>query len=369
MRTIGQLSMSLALLVGVLVSTIDARAATRYVGPFAYATIQAALDAALSGDTIYVYPQKYNEAISISKSVTIEKWPGLTGTLEIASPSSSASTVSITSFGLTITLSGITLRGGYGAIHAPQLSLFSASASVPVVVLEEVRILYPGVLGGVSGAMNLVARTLDIYYSAGSGIGITGNADLVDVYIYSSQGRGLSIRNYVSTPSSWTNRLEGVEAYDNKQGGLYITGQVGASFTIDNSRFHDNTVFGVKLEHTSATIAYSGAARNKADGSGAWGAGLIALNATASTRSSGFDLNQFGILVMGCSDPSDPALVALLDDTINQNQIMIDLERSSSTCTVRGASVMNLGGTTCEDASGNPAPCQALSSELTAPSL
>ena len=85
-------------------------------GDFRYATIQAAVNAATAGDTIFIAPGSYDEAVTISKGIILVG-VGRRGVVAIAPSATNATALTVTGDNVTIMNVGLEGDGTGGGLH------------------------------------------------------------------------------------------------------------------------------------------------------------------------------------------------------------------------------------------------------------
>jgi len=219
------------------------RAATLYVGGVGagnYTSIQAAVNAASPGDTVFVYSGTYREAVTIPKALTLQ---GQGRDTTIIDGMRTSTTVQINT-GPTV-LRGFTITNGASR---------GVSVSAPDSLVEDNRVSesYSGIyVAGMSRARllsNIVSS------NTGNGIDLSTSAD------------SEVIGNLVSSNGAW---------------GIYLSGSVG-------NRIEENDVSsnrrGIFLEQSSSnTLARNTAWSNEETSSYNYGAGIFLRSSTGNT--------------------------------------------------------------------------------------
>jgi hypothetical protein len=211
-------------------------AAELYV-PTVYPTIQAAINAANSGDTIIVAAGTYRENLNITKSITIR---GVDRNLVILEPTVAGYGIGIAGAGNTVTIKNITINAGsaqYFMVHVSGISEFT---------IENVKIkgagktVTPGgqPLGGLdlNGVSNAVIRDVEISDVSRNGVALTntGAATLENVNVHdtgTSEGwAGVAI--YTTQVGNFYVNFTGTNTVANTPKGLYIEDVAGATISL-----------------------------------------------------------------------------------------------------------------------------------------
>lgn len=182
----------------------------------AYTTIQAAVTAAVAGDTIIVCPGTYAENISVSKSLTLQGVPGA-----IIDGGAGGDAINVSANGLTI--EGFEIRNGYNGI---------AGQSSNSTFLN-----------------NVIHDNLNVPGYAGLGILLWGDNDdnsIVNNTIYNNDRQGIFIGYHDTSRMSERNLISGNTVYNN---GLYTyaNGPDASAYGIQLWNADNNTIEGNEI--------------------------------------------------------------------------------------------------------------------------
>jgi hypothetical protein len=224
--------------------------ATLNVGPGGYATIQAAVDAAVPGDTIHVAAGTYDENVVINKSLSLL---GADNTTTIIDGNNVGNTVTITASDVTI--SDCRITGGWSdpvsgtGVFYPDGGVVvdgnGGSSALTGITIEDNIIdgnsgngVYVSAAGDGGVADNIVVRNNDVYNNGGS----KGYA-----------GISLTHPNYIVRPvgvwDEWRRPknilVQGNSICGNTQYGLYVS--AGENIIIRSNIMQNNSKYGVQL--------------------------------------------------------------------------------------------------------------------------
>jgi nitrous oxidase accessory protein NosD len=222
-------------------------AAELYV-PTVYPTIQAAINAANSGDTIIVAAGTYRENLNITKSITIR---GVDRNLVILEPTVAGYGIGIAGAGNTVTIENITIKAGSAKFFMVHVSGISSFRIENVKIEGAGKTVTPGgqPLGGLdlNGVSNVVIRDVEISDVSRNGVSLTNtvaatleNVDVHDTGI--SEGwAGVAI--YTTQVGNFSVNFTGRNTVTNTPKGIYIEDVAGAT---------------ISLTAPAGTVAFSG---------------------------------------------------------------------------------------------------------------
>jgi nitrous oxidase accessory protein len=222
-----------------------------------YTTIQSAINAAVNGDTIFVYSGTYNENILIDKSLTLL---GENKNITIIKGNNLDATVIIT--GENIDLQGFTIKndgsqdGIYTAtsLHTITDSIFtSCSRGIHLYFSSENTmtndLFYDNSQTGVYmevGQNNTISQN-EFYNNTGEAIYLTGcGTTYIEQNLINNNGKG--IRAFEANSNIIRNNVIQFNSY-----GIHFEGMitVHSNFnTISHNRINDNTIAGIRIEHS-----------------------------------------------------------------------------------------------------------------------
>jgi len=214
-------------------------AAELYV-PTVYPTIQAAINAANSGDTIIIVAAgTYRENLNITKSITIR---GVDKDSVILEPTVAGYGIGIAGAGNSVTIENITIKAGssqcqYFIIHVSEIYSFT----IQNVKIEGAGKTVPsGVepLGGLdlNRVSNAVIQNVEIFNVSRNGVALTdtGTATLENVNVHdtgTSEGwAGVAI--YTTQLGSFSVNFAGTNTVANTPKGIYIEDVAGATVSL-----------------------------------------------------------------------------------------------------------------------------------------
>ncbi|NPE28061.1 hypothetical protein HNV12_08810 [Methanococcoides sp. SA1] len=240
----------------VLMTMGTAAADTLYVVDGGYATIQEAVDAAIDGDTILVYPGTYVENVDINKELTIiaESGPDVTtvqGVPEVVDYvfelpwNETVNNVTISGF----TVTGATSHNGIGVFDSSHNELRHniISGGVTVVGVWDITMINNTVI---SGGIDLdsfcigILENNEVFSSSWNGINIRGQSHvtLVNNTIYENDGTGIVMWDFADG-YIYNNTIYGNEA------GIAISRHSYGK--IANNTIYGNDEVGIKISSDS----------------------------------------------------------------------------------------------------------------------
>lgn len=334
-----------------------ADAGTRYAGPWGYPTVQAAVDAAQPGDTVWLYPQTWYESVRITKSIVLAKHPSFSGTPQIVGTSGGALVLDLHN-AEPVSIQNLALWGKAGpVIKGPN---WITIGRAPKVDLQNVAIGNGTV--GISGFANLTLRSVSVRDIAGPGIAVYGGVDAYNTVVERTTGRGIWI--YTFNTGTIANRIRFTLVKNTGDDGIFIDGARNGSFWIDGVTVEQATGVGLALQGADGAQvdnAYIEGTREKYDAkTKTWGYGdgidVIDAEGVDITRAFLVENARVGLAAFG-----DRARAWVEDTTILSNPIDLDVEL--------GGSIEDLGGNTCWEDPETWRLCHSVSSSLAPPSL
>ncbi|MEI8081171.1 MAG: right-handed parallel beta-helix repeat-containing protein, partial [Actinomycetes bacterium] len=241
---------------------------------YPFATIQHAIDVAVSGEEVYVRPGVYNEDVTMKDGVSV--W----GTGATILGSGSGPTVTASSIGATTTISGFTVTGGNG-FWGGGISCNNSSLSITGNTITGNDAAYGGGIGSIDSSPTITDNSIS--GNAGGGINSTGSSPMIAHNSVTgnsdSANSGSGISCIDSTPTITDNTIS-ANASTGYGGGI---DSVDSSLTVTRNVITGNSSAvsggGINCTGSSATVFDNEISGNTASNS--YGAGVSFYNSTA----------------------------------------------------------------------------------------
>ena len=229
-------------------------------GPGNYTTIQSAIDAALEGDTIYVYPGTYNENIIIDKPLLTLRGAGR----DITTIQGNNLNATIELRRQNFMIQGFTIKndGSQTGIYTiTSASVHSFTDNIFTMTSRGIHLFYSSentITGNLfydntnSGAYleignNNTISDNEFYNNTDNGIFLTGcGAVFIENNTFRNNGNG--IHGYNDNGNIIRNNVIESNSY-----GIFLTGAftVNSNWnTIDHNRINNNTIYGIRIVHS-----------------------------------------------------------------------------------------------------------------------